>query len=93
MVDLIRTTRALPNVGQRAEVHSADITTDIDGNGSATVSFDRQFRNGDVFVLVTGSDAGNYYVSASGATQATVNVAGGTASSTVTANVLVVGTE
>lgn len=90
MADLINAARAIPNLDKRAEVHTVDISTDSNGDGSATQSWDTAFGGG-VFVLVSGDEGADWFVSSSGTSQATVNVEGATANSTVTATVLAVG--
>lgn len=91
MADAINSTRGLPNVDKRAEVHTVDVSTDASGDGSATVSWDTAFRGG-VFVLVSADADGDAYASASGTSQATVNIAGSsTTSGTVTLTAVVFG--
>jgi len=91
MPDAINAARAIPNLDKRAEVHTVDISTDTNGDGSATQSWDTEFGGG-VFVLVSGDADGDFFVSSSGNSQATVEVSGSsTTSGTVTATVVAFG--
>lgn len=91
MADLINAARAIPNLDKRAEVHEVSISTDTNGDGSATQSWDEEFGGG-VFALASGDSDGDFFVSASGTSQATVEVAGSsTTSGTVTATVVAFG--
>jgi len=91
MPDAINSSRGIPNLDKRAEVHTADLSTDANGDGSTTVSWDEAFSGG-VFVLVSGDADGDFFASASGTSQATVEVAGSsTTGGTVTATVVAFG--
>ena len=71
MADAINSSRGIPNLDKRAEVHTADLSTDANGDGSTTVSWDEAFSGG-VFVLVSGDADGDFFASATGTSQATV---------------------
>lgn len=91
MASIINAARAIPNLDKRGEIHETDISTDTNGDGSATVTWDEEFGGG-VFALASGDADGDFFMSASGSSQGTVQVAGSsTTSGTVTATVLVVG--
>ena len=91
MADAINSAQAIPNLDKRAEVHTADLSTDANGDGSTTVSWDEAFSGG-VFVLVSGDADGDFFASATGNSQATVEVAGSsTTGGTVTATVVAFG--
>lgn len=90
MPELINTKNSYPNLGGTAEVHSVTISTDANGDGSATVNWEDGLP-GTVFVIATGRGAGDVYCSAAGPSQATINIVGGTASATVDVDVLGVG--
>lgn len=76
----------------RWERHEVEVTLDANGDASTTLTYDEAYRDGStVTAHVTGTSAGDYYASAEGGTQATIEVAGGPADTTVTANVLVIG--
>jgi len=90
MGDAINSSRGVPNLDQRAEVHTATVSTDASGNGSTTVSWDEEFR-GNVRVFVEPGEACATGVTASGNTQATVAVSGATADSSVDVEVLAFG--
>lgn len=75
----------------RVEVHSVDVSTGSGGSGSAAVNYNEAFEDSVVFAFVTGQADGRWYASAAGSSQATVNVDGGAANSTLTANLLVIG--
>lgn len=87
-MDLIETARGLSQLSGTLEVHTVSVGTDTNGAGSSAVNYD-ETKAGDVFVLVQGTDAGDYYVSSSGKKQATVQVTGATADSSVDVSVLV----
>lgn len=91
-MQLINSKSSYPNLGGTAEVHSVDVDTDANGDGSATVTWDETLP-GTVFAVATGRSAGNVFLSAAGASQGTVNVEGGAADGTVTVNVLATGIE
>jgi hypothetical protein len=76
--------------GQRSETHSVDVSTDSNGDGSATVTWDEGF-GGNVRVFPALPEQGDVWVSSKGDSQATVNVGGATASSTVTVEVVAFG--
>lgn len=79
----------------RLEVHTVDVSTGTSGDGSSTVTYDTSFADGTVFAFATLQDAnGDVAVTSAGSSQATVQVSGhSTTSGTVTANLLVVGTD
>lgn len=94
---LLASSLGLPNVGDvRAEVHTADVSTDSNGDGTATVSWDTEFGDGEVYVILTAqSDEGASFalsVTSSGSSQCTITVSGAsTVNGTVTVNVLAIG--
>jgi len=74
------------------DAYETDISTDTSGNGSSTVSWAEDFANGSPKVIVTGDDDGDFYVSARGSSQCTVNVSGSsTTSGSVTAYIVAIG--
>lgn len=84
------------HVGGGAEFHSVDVDTDSVGDGTATVSYDSEFDDGDVVTSATWTshegDNAQLAVTASGATQATVSITGAsTTNGTVTVHFLVAG--
>lgn len=90
--EIVRSVLASPNLGDmRVEVHAVDISTGTGGAGSATVSYEEGFAGSEVYPLITGDEGGDWFVSSAGASQATAEVENATASSTVTAYLLVVG--
>lgn len=92
MTELIRTADAQPTIEGAAEYHpGVSISTDANGDGSTTVSWDEDFNDGDVAVQVTGTEAGDWHASTSGASQATINVLGAAAGTTVTCHVTAFG--
>jgi hypothetical protein len=91
-MELINSKNSYPNLGGTAEVHSVNISTDTNGDGSATVAWDGGLP-GTVFVVATGRTSGTVYCSAAGNSQATIQVEGGPASTTVAVNVFGVGGE
>lgn len=94
---VIVSTLAESNLGDhRLETHTTDVSTDSNGDGSTTVSWDESFKNGTVFAFATlQSDEGDNValaVTSTGADQCTVTVgSAATTSGTVTVNVLAVG--
>lgn len=91
MPDAINSAAGIPNLDQRAEVHSVDVSTDSNGDGSTTVSWDRQFE-GNVRVFLAVPENANHWVSSKGNSQATVNLGGAaTTTGTVTVEVLALG--
>lgn len=75
----------------REEVHAADISTGTGGAGSTTVTWETEFDGGEVYVTATPDSDARAFVSSAGASQATVEVAGGPASATVTVYVRATG--
>jgi hypothetical protein len=92
-VTLLKSTRTLiPFADYTIEVHSAEITTDANGDGSTVVNWEQGFGGGDVFPFVSGAADGFWYTSSAGATQATVEVSGSsTTGGSVDAWVLAIG--
>ncbi len=91
MADAINSAAGLPNLDQRAEVHTASVSTDSNGDGSTTVSWDRAFEGG-VRVFLTADADGDLWVSSKGTSQATVQVGGSsTTAGTVTVEVVAYG--
>lgn len=93
--EVVRSTLGIPQLDDhRVEAHAVDVSTDTNGDGTATVTWDNAFANGTVFPVATmqGSDTGDVTIQSAGSSQCTVEVsASGTTSSTVTVTVLVVG--
>lgn len=90
MPDAINSAAGIPNLDQRAEVHSVDVSTDSNGDGSATQSWDRNFE-GNVRVFTELPESGDSWVSSKGDSQATINVGGASANATVTVEVIAFG--
>jgi hypothetical protein len=92
---LIESGRADPAQGDfRWERHEVDVDTGTGGGGSTTLNYDEEFADGStVTAHVTATDTGDYFASAAGGTQATIEASGAPASSTLTCNVLVIGAE
>jgi len=91
MPDLIKAAAASVELVQRAEVHSVDVSTDSNGDGSTTQSWDRAFE-GNVRVFTEVPENASSWVSSKGNSQATINVGGAaTTNGTVTVEVLAVG--
>lgn len=77
--------------GQRSETHSVDVSTDSNGDGSATVTWDDGF-GGNVRVFTEPPENATTWVSSKGTSQATVNVGGAaTTNGTVTVEVVAFG--
>lgn len=68
----------------REEVHAVDVGTGSGGSGSATVSWNEAFASGEVYPTGNPDADARVHFSSAGASQATVNVEGGPANSTVT---------
>jgi hypothetical protein len=76
----------------RLEAHTADVSLDGSGAGTATVSHNESFGTDEVYALATGTGSGEVVaVTAAGASQSTVDVTSGASDGTATVNVLVVG--
>jgi hypothetical protein len=90
MGDAINSAAGVPNLDQRAEVHTASVPTDANGDGSTTVSWDREFE-GNVRVFVEPDEVCTTAVTAKGDSQATVAVGGATADSSVSVEVAAFG--
>jgi len=75
----------------REEVHAVDVATGSGGAGSSTVSWGTEFDGGEVYVTGTPDSDARVFVSSAGASQATVEVAGGPANATVTVYVRATG--
>lgn len=75
----------------REEVHAVDVATGSGGAGSSTVTWDTEFDGGEVYVTGTPNADARVFASAAGASQATIEVAGGPANSTVTVYVRATG--
>jgi len=92
--EVVRSTLGIPQLDDhRVEAHATDVSTDANGDGTATVSWDTSFSDGTVFAVATLQDrSGDVAVSSAGADQCTVAVDGhSTTDGTVTVTVLVVG--
>lgn len=68
----------------REEVHAVDVATGSGGAGSSTVTWETEFDSGEVYVTGTPDSDARVFISSAGASQATVEVAGGPANATVT---------
>ena len=92
---LIESGRGLPTHGDfRYERHEVTLNTDSAGAASTTQAWDEEYEDGTtVTAHVTGTTTGDYFASAAGGTQGTIEVSGGPASTAVTAYVLVIGAE
>jgi len=91
--EIIASGRASPNLGAfRMERHVVTVSTDTSGAGSATQSWDGEFR-GNVECVATATADANAFVSASGASQGTIEVSGGPANTDVDVVVLATGDE
>lgn len=90
--ELVASSLGLPNIGDmRAEVHAVDISVSSNA-GTATVTYDTEFADSEVYALVSGDEGGDFHVDSAGSSQATIGVVNAeTASGTVTAYVLVIG--
>lgn len=77
----------------RVELHAADISTGTGGAGSTTVNWNESFADSEVYAFATAQSDATAFVSSAGSSQATVEVSGGPASTTVTVNVLAAGTD
>lgn len=76
----------------RVEAHTVDVTTDSAGAGTANVSYNEDFADGEVYAFTTPQSSGvTTAATSAGATQATVDVTGGAATGTETVNLLVIG--
>ncbi|AGM11205.1 hypothetical protein M197_gp40 [Haloarcula hispanica tailed virus 2] len=76
----------------RVEVHTVDVSTGTGGAGTANVSHNEEFADGEVYAFATPQSSGvTVAVTSAGATQSTVDVTGGAASGTETVNLLVIG--
>lgn len=91
MTSLIDSGRASPVLNGGIEYGVISISLDSSGNGSGNFTYEEEFRNSDVTVSITGSDAGDYTVNSAGQKEATVGVSGGPADTTVDAHVIVLG--
>jgi len=90
MPDAVNSAAGAPNLNQRAEVHTASVSTDANGDGSTTVSWDREFE-GNVRVFVEPDEVCTTAVTSKGNSQATVAVGGATADSSVSVEVVAFG--
>jgi len=91
--EIIASGRASPNLGPyRAERHVVSVSTDTSGAGSTTQSWDGEF-SGNVEAVATAKADANAFISSIGTSQATVEVSGGPASTTVDVVVLATGDE
>jgi len=85
---------AIDRDNSRVEVHAVDVATGTGGAGTATVTYGEAFADGTVFGIATAQTSGAIAtVTAAGSSQSTVDIASGPASSTVTVNLLVIGTD
>jgi len=85
---------AIDRDNSRVEVHTVDVATGTGGAGTAAVTYDEAFADGTVFGFATPQTSGAIAtVTAAGSSQATVDIASGPASTTVTVNLLVIGTD
>lgn len=90
---IIKTGRADPTHDQDEgdiDAYEVDVALDSNGDGSTTVSWEKQFGTSTPKLHVSAS-AGIGGWSARGASQATVTVSGGPADGTVTVTVIAVG--
>lgn len=92
--EVVDSGNAIPNLGEvRVEVHAVDISVSSN-SGSTSLDWDEDFGGGEVYVQVSGDEAGDFFASSAGSSQATVEAAStATADGTVTAFVLAVGPE